>query len=162
MSKAHRACLILGSNMDAESNLARALTRLAAHGRIEAVSGVWESRAEGGTAANFLNAAVMLLSECPRSRFKTTVIRPIESALGRMRGPDKFAPRPMDIDLMMFDDQPLNLERWNHVYVVVPLAEIQPEALHPLRNETLRASAEHMRRATWIEPRPDVRLAVAR
>jgi 7,8-dihydro-6-hydroxymethylpterin-pyrophosphokinase len=56
----------------------------------------------------------------------------------------------------LFDDEPFGGEFWSNAFVVVPLAELLPKLHHPFNYERLAKVAEHMRRQTWIESRPDV------
>jgi 2-amino-4-hydroxy-6-hydroxymethyldihydropteridine diphosphokinase len=152
----HRACLILGSNIEPEFNLPRAVRELAAFGEIDAASQVWETPPVGGAGPNFLNACVRLLTEVEVGRFKSAVSRRVEAELGRRRGRDKFAPRPIDIDLVAYDEEPLDLEEWRAAHVIVPLAEILPALPHPLWHEPLRRAAERLRTQAGMRPRPDV------
>src|SRR5512141_2224954 len=154
MSQQHKVYLSLGSNINAETNLPRAIQLLANYGDVEAVSGVWESHAVGSNGPNFLNASVLFLTELSAQELKERVIGPVEAALGRIRTADKNAPRTIDIDIMMVDGKPFNLDRWDNAFVLLPIADLLPEAQHPLRNEKLRDAAESARRQTWIVQRP--------
>jgi 2-amino-4-hydroxy-6-hydroxymethyldihydropteridine diphosphokinase len=154
----HYAYLNLGSNVDAESNLPRAVDLLRGYGQVLAVSGVWESKSVGYEGPNFLNACVLFLTELKPVLLKEQMIRPIEAGLGRIRGDDKNAPRPIDIDIVLFDDMPLNMEYWNFAFVAVPLAELIPDFLHPLSGDALSCFSERVRSQVWIVPRPDVKI----
>ena len=56
----------------------------------------------------------------------------------------------------MADGKPINLDRWNNPFVVLPMAELEPELIHPTNNQMLRIVAERMSSQTWIVKRPDV------
>ena len=71
-----------------------------------------------------------------------------------MRGEEKNAPRPIDIDIVLFDNQPLNTEFWNYAFVTVPLAELIPDFVHPVSGEKLSRFAEQV--SVWIEKRVDI------
>ena len=103
-----------------------------------------------------MNACVLFQTPLTPSALKEQVIRPIEAKLGRIRSADKFAPRTIDIDIILFDDEPFGWEFWSNAFVVVPLAELLPDYRHPLNYEKLSQVAAHMRRQTWIVARPDV------
>ena len=150
----HNIYLNIGSNIDPESNLPRALELLARFGQIKATSEVWESHAVGSGGPNFLNASVLLQTNVAPADFKNRVALPIETTMGRVRTEDKNAPRPIDIDIMMADDQAFNLDRWNNAFVLLPIAELLPDKLHPTSHRSLRDAAESARRETWIVPRP--------
>jgi 2-amino-4-hydroxy-6-hydroxymethyldihydropteridine diphosphokinase len=152
----HQVYLNIGSNINPELHLRRAIELLAKHGRIQAVSTAWETQAVGSSGPNFLNACVLILTTLELSEFKQLVIQPIESALGRDRGPDKYAPRPIDLDIIMWDGNAHRQEQWDFAYLAIPLAEIAPDVEHPLTHEKLSRTAERLRAATWAVPHPDI------
>lgn len=154
MSKLHSVYLSLGSNIEPEVNLPRAIEMLSAYGSVEAVSDAWESHAVGSNGPNFLNASVHLLTGIEPSQLKERLARPIEDALGRVRTEDKNAPRPIDVDVMMVDGEACNVDRWDNAFVLLPIAELMPDVEHPVTHESLSDAAEQARRATWIVQRP--------
>lgn len=158
MTELHQAYLSLGSNIDAENNLPKAIELLREVGKIESVSSVWESESVGFDGPNFLNTCVLFLTDLQPVELKEKIIRPIETKLGRVRSEEKNAPRPIDIDILLFDNQPLNTEFWNYAFVVVPLAELLPDFVHPVGGEKLSRFAEQV--SVWIEKRADVVISV--
>ncbi|MFN3741103.1 MAG: 2-amino-4-hydroxy-6-hydroxymethyldihydropteridine diphosphokinase [Anaerolineales bacterium] len=156
--RTHQLYLSLGSNIEAEQNLPRAVRLLRENTQVVAVSHAWQSHAVGSHGPDFLNACVLAITSLSRQEFKEQVIRPIEVALGRVRTQDKFAPRPIDIDILFYDEEPFE-DFVHHAFVVVPLAEIAPELRHPLAySQTMASLAERLRSQTWIVPRLDVKL----
>ena len=158
MSRLHRLYLSLGSNIGADVNLPEAVRLLGVSAKVEAVSLVWETESVGHEGPNFLNACALVLSPLGPVEFKETIIRPIEAALGRVRGSEKNAPRTIDIDIELCDGQPLNTDFWEYAFVIVPLAELLPEFIHPARGESLQRVAEQVRRQVWMRKREDVSL----
>lgn len=154
MGKLHNVYLILGSNIEPETNLPKAIELLRQYGRVEAVSDAWESHAVGSSGPNFLNASVQLVTEIDPEELRDRLARPIESALGRVRTEDKNAPRPMDVDVMIVDGVSYNLDRWDNAFVLLPIAELLPDAPHPVTQERLADAAERARETTWIVQRP--------
>jgi 2-amino-4-hydroxy-6-hydroxymethyldihydropteridine diphosphokinase len=154
----HRVYLDIGSNVEAESNLPKAVSLLRKAGHVEAVSSVWETESVGYDGPNFLNACVLMRSSLSPAEFKEQLIRPIESKMGRVRGKDKNAPRPIDIDIVLFDETPHNAQTWEHAFVIVPLAELQPNFRHPTLGESLSQSAGQVK--VWIKKRADVVISV--
>lgn len=154
MSKPHEVYLSIGSNIEPETNLPRAIGLLAQYGQVRAVSGVWESHAVGSSGPNFLNASALFLTDIEPQELKERLVNPVESALGRVRTEDKNAPRTIDIDVMMVDGEPFNLDRWDNAFVLLPIAELLPEAPHPLTRAKLRDAADEARHRTWIVQRP--------
>ena len=154
MNKGHRVYLSIGSNIEPEANLPRAIEMLGRYGHVEAVSDAWESQAVGSDGPNFLNASVELTTDIPPSALKERLVRPIEEALGRVRSADKNAPRPIDVDVMMVDGEAFNLDRWDNAFVLLPIAELAPDAPHPVTHERLQDAADRARSTTWIVQRP--------
>lgn len=156
MSDLHRVYLSLGSNIEAENNLLKAIELLRKTGKVEAISSVWETESVGFDGPNFLNACALFLSQLQPYELKETIIRPIETKLGRIRHADKNAPRTIDIDIVLFDETPLNTEFWDYAFVAVPLAELIPDFEHPFRHEKLVRVAEQVAGRVWIARRADV------
>lgn len=162
MNESHVAYLSLGSNIQPETHLVRAIEQLKAYGRIEKISSAWESQSVGAEGPNYLNACLLLVTPLSSVDLKEQALHPIESGLGRRRSANKFAPRTIDIDIIVFDDKSCNDKYWEQAFVVVPLAEIYPEYRNPLRDESLVETAARLRQHTWLETRPKVLSQFAR
>lgn len=156
MDDLHEIYLNIGSNIEPERHLQEAIRLLREHGQVKAISNAWQSHAFGSDGPDFLNACVLFLNPLTSRELKEQVIRPIETKLGRVRSEDRFAPRTIDIDIILIDDEPFGWEFWSNAFVVVPLADLLPDFHHPLNYETLDRVAEHIRRQTWIVARPEV------
>jgi 2-amino-4-hydroxy-6-hydroxymethyldihydropteridine diphosphokinase len=144
--------IALGSNVEPEANLPRAVCRLAERFPGLAASRVYATAAVGAPdAPPFLNAAVAIETALPLAELKHRVLRPIEAELGRVRGADRNAPRPIDLDvafcpgLVLRDgDAGLDLpdpEIVGCAHLALPLADLVPAEVHPLDGRTLAAIA---------------------
>ena len=160
MAELHEAYLSIGSNIEPELHLPQAIRKLREVGEVRAISSAWESHAVGSNGPNFLNACVLFIAPLKAHELKEQVIHPVESALGRVRSADKYAPRTMDIDIVLFDGETINADVWAKAFVVVPLAGLLPDFHYPPNNEKLSKVAEDMRRQIWIIERPEVLSAV--
>jgi 2-amino-4-hydroxy-6-hydroxymethyldihydropteridine diphosphokinase len=118
---------------------------LAARFRLLATSPVYETAPVGKTdQANFLNAVVLVETGCTASGLKSA-LQDIERALGRVRTADKNAPRTIDLDITLFNDEVLELagrhipdpDLLRYAHIAVPLADLAPEAPHPEEGRTL-------------------------
>jgi 2-amino-4-hydroxy-6-hydroxymethyldihydropteridine diphosphokinase len=174
--RSNRAYLSLGSNIKPEQNLPAAVCELRAFGRVLAVSSVWESApfadamADGSlpvVGEDFLNAAVLLETDLSPVGLYDQAIAPIERRLGRVRDPrDKNAPRTIDIDLSLFNHDVLEFagrripdpDIVKRPFVAVPLAELDPDYVHPTEGRRLADIASHCASNSGLRPRPDVRL----
>jgi 2-amino-4-hydroxy-6-hydroxymethyldihydropteridine diphosphokinase len=174
--RANRAYLSLGSNIEPEQNLPAAVRELAAFGRILTVSNVWESapfrdgapeRNDRPGDKNFLNAALLLETPLSAPELYEHVISSVERRLGRVRDPhDKNAPRTIDVDLSLFNDDVLEFagrrvpdpEMLIRPFVAVPLAEVAPDYVHPVERRRLADIAAAWSNNSGLVPRPDVTL----
>ena len=165
------AYLSLGSNIEPENNLPQAVALLNQFGRVMATSSVWQTAAVGFTAQpDFLTAAVLLETPLSAETLRLQAITQIENALGRVRTENKNGPRPIDIDIMLFNHDVLKLGRrripdpelLERSFVAIPMAEIAPEYVHPEVNTTLEEiSLNFDSAAEAITRRDDVQLVGA-
>lgn len=166
------AYLSLGSNLSKEQNLPAAARFLASHGRLLAVSTVYETEPIGNPDdPSFLNAAVILETALSAVELKEQVLRPLEQSLGRARTSDPNAPRSIDVDICLFNHDILDLGRRHipdpeillHPHVAVPLAQVAPDYLHPETGESLAEIARRVKSQSSqsLIPRWDVVLQPA-
>ena len=156
MSDSHRAYLSLGSNIEPVHNIVQAVELLQTHGPIEKISSVWESKSVGAPGPNYLNACVSFITPLDETQLKSQILAPIELQLGRKRSENKFAPRTMDIDIVLFDDTLCDQKYWEQAFVMIPLSEIYPTFQHPLTHETIAETAARLLKEFWMEARPGV------
>jgi 2-amino-4-hydroxy-6-hydroxymethyldihydropteridine diphosphokinase len=159
MNDLHHVYLSLGSNIKPEVHLPKAVRMLKEVGQVQAISNAWESHAVGSDGPNFLNACVLFLSNLQPDDLKDQIIRPIEANLGRVRYADKNAPRTIDLDVVLFDETPFNIEFWAYAFVVVPLAELIPDFVHPVSGEKLSRVSEQLQNQVWIVPRKELSIS---
>lgn len=131
----------LGSNVgDRENNLDLAVQRLSENADIELrqVSSYYETAPVGYLEqGDFLNAVVEIATDLePEELLKVT--KGIEEDLKRER-PFRFAPRTIDVDILLFENETRDAphlriphpELLNRAFVLVPLAELAPDLMHP-------------------------------
>jgi 2-amino-4-hydroxy-6-hydroxymethyldihydropteridine diphosphokinase len=157
MAAEHQVCLLLGSNIQPEFNLPLAVDTLRRQLSILRISRVWESPPVGTSGANFLNAALLARTPLEQPNLKSEILTPLEARMGRVRSADKNAPRPIDLDILLFDGQILDLTIWHFAHRAVPVAEIQPDLLSDL-GEALKDVAEKFIAGGSIRLREDVDL----
>ena len=137
----------LGSNVEPHRNLRLAISELQRrYGRLE-ISNVYENTAVGFEGSDFLNLVVCLnTDESPADMHAH--IESIHDMAGRERSKAKFVSRPLDIDLLLYDDlvidePPITLPRADileYSFVLRPLQELAPDLVHPVTGLTM---AEH-------------------
>ena len=156
MNELHKAYLNLGSNIQPEINLVRAIHLLEKQGEVQKISNAWESESVGAPGPNYLNVCLVFVSPFTIVQLKEQVIHTIETQLGRIRTEDKYIPRTIDIDIILFDNQLLNEQVWETAFVIAPLAEIYPWYQNPLTGERIEEIAARIRQEIWIQPRPEI------
>jgi 2-amino-4-hydroxy-6-hydroxymethyldihydropteridine diphosphokinase len=129
----NRVLLSLGSNIHPEKNIPCAVSALenSPELNIIGISSVWQTKAVGINSADFYNLAILAETELDASSIKQQVLRCIEKKLERVRQKDKFAPRTIDIDIAIFNDQLIDQNVFRYDYLYLPLAELVPHFSFP-------------------------------
>jgi 2-amino-4-hydroxy-6-hydroxymethyldihydropteridine diphosphokinase len=138
--------LSLGSNIgDRAANLRAAIDHLASLGKVVAVSSFYETEPVEVTSQPwFLNCAVALETEKMPKQLIAAILD-LEQKMGRRRL-QKKGPRTIDIDILLFGKSVIDMpgltvphpSMHERRFVLEPLAEIAPEALHPVLKRTTR------------------------
>jgi 2-amino-4-hydroxy-6-hydroxymethyldihydropteridine diphosphokinase len=149
----NRAFVALGSNIEPEANLREAVRRLATHCTVVSTSPVYETAPVGSVGQpKFLNAAALIETELTAAGLKAGVLAVIEEDLGRIRTEDKYAPRTIDLDISLFNDEAFDLggrhipdaDILRYAHIAVPLADLAPHQCHPETGQTLRQIAQSL------------------
>lgn len=150
MSAVARAYVSIGSNIERENNVRAAVVALRERFGTLMLSRVYENRAIGFDGTPFYNLVTAFdTAENPESVVAT--LHAIEQQQGRVRGSAKFGPRTIDLDLLLYgdlvrDDGVLRLPRdeiREYACVLGPLAELEPDGVHPETGETFAAMWAH-------------------
>jgi 2-amino-4-hydroxy-6-hydroxymethyldihydropteridine diphosphokinase len=146
------AYLSLGSNVgDREAQLRDAKNRLAKLCRVIAVSSFYETEPVEFTEQPwFLNCAIAIETSNTPQQLMASILR-IEEEMGRRRVQNK-GPRFIDIDILLFADAIMESKELtiphpamhHRRFVLQPLAEIAPQALHPVFKKTIRELLDAM------------------
>ncbi len=149
------AYVAVGSNIAPEGNIAAAIDLLAREASMASISMFYWTRALGDPGLpDFLNGVVGIKTSTPPDALKYDVLRGIESRLGRVRSDDKFAPRCIDLDVLLWggavmDTEGLRLpdpEIRARPFVAAPLLELAPDLILPDTGERLSSIVATMRR----------------
>lgn len=154
----NRVYLLLGSNINKETNLPEAVALLRSMCRIVTLSSVYETVPMGlKEQPNFFNLAALIETDLDPCQIKEQIIQPIEIKLQRQREADKNAPRTIDLDIVLYNDEVFDYipdnGRVHHLpdpdvlrfaHVAVPLAEIAPEKRHPETGQSLSEIAAQL------------------
>lgn len=136
-----RVYVSVGSNVKREANIRSAVRRLRERFGALTLSRVYDSDPVGFAGAPFFNLVAGFDSRLPVERLREALAE-IEREQGRRRGAERFGPRTLDLDLLLYGDlvDPAhNLPRaeiLRHAFVLAPLAEIAAHERHPATGET--------------------------
>jgi len=136
----------LGANLgDRRASLARALDLLSLNGEVVRVSGLYEAEPIGYAGQpRFLNAVALVRTSLSPRRL-LAFVKGIERAMGRAPS-FRNAPRPIDIDILLYGETTVDSSELTvphprmheRAFALAPLAEIAPEAWHPVLLKTVR------------------------
>lgn len=128
----------IGSNIERERYLTAGLDAL--HGLFHelALSSVYDSPAVGFAGQPFLNLVAAVTTALPLETLAAR-LRHIETEHGRPANATRFSARHLDIDILTYDEEVgtfggVTLPRdeiLENAFVLCPLAELAPDALHP-------------------------------
>lgn len=139
------AILLLGSNIEPAANLKKALELVNCSLSITKTSRIWVTKAVGNKGPDFLNTAIEVKTSLKADQLKKKIISPIEIGLGRIRTSDKYAPRTIDIDIIIFNGEVFDENLWNKAFIALPVSEIIPFLINSSTGETLIKTAGELK-----------------
>jgi 2-amino-4-hydroxy-6-hydroxymethyldihydropteridine diphosphokinase len=140
------AFVALGSSIEPAARMAAAARALKEHFPDAHFSACYRNAAFGFDGADFLNAVVEFTTELPVPAL-LQVLHAIEAQCGREREEPKWAPRAMDLDLLLYDELVASGPGYtlprpgltDRIYMLGPLAELAPQRRHPVTGESFGA-----------------------
>ena len=134
----------VGSNVEPERHLRAAAVALADCYGLLRLSPVYRNRAVGFDGDDFYNAVIAFEADAPVAEVVAELDR-IEAANGRRRGEEKFAPRTLDLDLLLYGDAVIEegalrvprAEITRYDFVLRPLLDLEPALAHPATGQPL-------------------------
>ncbi len=136
--------ILLGSNINPAENIRRGAIELCKQIPVLRSSSVWLTPAIGASGPDFYNAAVLCETDQTADYLKFNLLRPIEEKLGRVRTSNKFAPRTLDLDVIMSGSSVLEPRLWETAFMLLPVSELIPDFSHPTSGESLSVLAKKM------------------
>jgi 2-amino-4-hydroxy-6-hydroxymethyldihydropteridine diphosphokinase len=133
-----------------------AITLLRREFDVLGISDVWETPSYGTSGPDFLNAAMLISTSQPVEFIKEFKLRPIENQLGRIRTNDKFAPRTIDLDIIIWNGYLLDQKLWELPHIAVPVSQLLPCFKSREGEKALVIVANMLKKTGSIIYRPDV------
>jgi 2-amino-4-hydroxy-6-hydroxymethyldihydropteridine diphosphokinase len=140
------AWLGLGSNVNAENNIRAGISALEERFSDVSLSPAYASTAVGFEGDDFINLVARVETDLQPAELRE-YLRDLEDRYGRQRNVPKFSDRSLDIDILLYGDLVLlspileipRAEILKFAHVLKPLADLDPDILHP---SELRSLAE--------------------
>lgn len=136
----YTAYIGVGANIDPERHIMAALERLRSWVAVTGISTFFRTPAlKRPEQAPYLNGVVCIRSDLDARSLKFDVLRPIETALGRIRSGDAYAERTIDLDILLFgawvvDEDDLHIpdpDIRTRAFLAAGLLELAPGAVLP-------------------------------
>ena len=147
----HTIYLSLGSNIpDRAAHLSRATNRIAESiGTIIKKSPIYETQSWGYNDNDYLNMAIEVQTTLSPSDLLKTINK-IEADLGRVRSGNGYEARTIDIDILFYDNETIDLPLLTiphpkialRRFVLQPMADIAPDFVHPTMGKTMAVLLE--------------------
>jgi 2-amino-4-hydroxy-6-hydroxymethyldihydropteridine diphosphokinase len=138
------AYLGIGSNIDAQLNIASGIAGLREQFGEVSLSPIYQSASYGFDGEDFINLVARIETEMGPMELKE-FLHDLEDLHQRNRDAPKFSDRTLDIDILLYDDlylvsPALSLPRGeilSAAHVLKPLADLAPDLLHPVCHKTM-------------------------
>lgn len=155
----HVAFIGIGSNLgDKEENCRNAVSNIRSSkcGSVLKISNWYATKAlkltGKGSQPDFINGAIKIKTTLDAMELLQE-LKTIEVKMGRKVKRQKWAPRPIDLDILFFDGEIIDLpclkvphpEISKRIFVLKPLCDIEPGLVHPELNISVRELLKNCR-----------------
>jgi len=136
---------------DRQENLDKALDFLSQRVRMGKISSIYDTEPVGNLEQpRFLNLVCQAYTRLEPAAL-LALTKGIENKLGRIGKSN--APRPIDIDILLYDEQVIETPELTiphprmteRAFVLIPLAEVAPDLVHPVSGKTIKELSEGVR-----------------
>jgi 2-amino-4-hydroxy-6-hydroxymethyldihydropteridine diphosphokinase len=148
-----RIYIAAGSNIEPEERMRRAARELRRRFADIQFSPCYRNRAFGFEGPDFINAVAGLDSTLEPLEL-IAELEAVEQLCGRSREDPKWAPRAMDLDLLLYGGMIRATERYRvprpdllrRIYMLQPLADLAPDLIHPESGQSIAAHRDALLR----------------
>ena len=148
-----KAYISVGSNIEPERNIEKALELLKKHTRILDTSTFYRSKAlRKEKEKEYLNGVWCIQTEKEAEELKSGVLKKIEDSCERIRTRDKYASRTLDLDLILYGDQIIQKaglhipdpDIYERSFIAFPLFELDPDMILPDTGTKITAITQNL------------------
>lgn len=123
----NRAVIGLGSNINAEENIRRAKEAIAGEFTLIKSSSFVETEPVGFKEQDrFLNGALLIETESDAGVLKSW-LRKLESKLGRVNTDNRYGPRTIDLDILVWNGEVVDEEVYEREFLRKSIKELLPD-----------------------------------
>ena len=157
----HIAYIGIGSNLgDKVYQCETAISDIlrADQNKLLAKSSLFKTKPIGYTSQDwFINGVIKIETDLEPLEL-LQVLKDIESRLGREKT-FRWGPRVIDLDILLFDEEEIEMEGLQiphprlqeRQFVLIPLAEIDPDVIHPVLKKRIRELLENIKEDQGVE-----------
>ncbi|MEM0122181.1 MAG: 2-amino-4-hydroxy-6-hydroxymethyldihydropteridine diphosphokinase [Saccharolobus sp.] len=139
-----KAYIGIGSNIEPEDNVRKSLIYLRDKFKVTKISSVYLTKAIPPNQPDYYNCVVEIKTNLDPFYIKY-VLRKIEEKLGRIRSENKYMPRIIDLDLLLYGNLVINSDELIipnpeivRLFVIIPLYELNEDLVIPNINKSLK------------------------
>ncbi|MEM3972683.1 MAG: 2-amino-4-hydroxy-6-hydroxymethyldihydropteridine diphosphokinase [Saccharolobus sp.] len=139
-----KAYIGIGSNIEPEDNVRKSLIYLRDKFKVTKISTVYLTKAIPPNQPDYYNCVVEIKTNLDPFYIKY-VLRKIEEKLGRVRSENKYMPRTIDLDLLLYGNLVINSDELIipnpeilRPFVIIPLYELNEDLVIPNINKSLK------------------------
>lgn len=120
------AAVSIGSNIDAEENIRKAITAVSeAHNLLKVSSLVHTKPRVFTDQPDFTNGSMLVATELPKEQFNC-FLKDLELQLKRVKGENKNGPRTIDLDIIVWNDQIIDNDFYERDFLKDSILELLP------------------------------------
>lgn len=130
----------VGSNINPEKYISKAMLDLLKYAEVIDISTHYLTKAEGNPGdPDYINGVWKIKTDLKPEELKYKVLRKIENDMGRIRKKDSFAPRKIDLDILLYSDIVIDSKDfkipsgdiYKRPFVCFPIYELEPQCILP-------------------------------
>ncbi len=122
----NQAVIGIGSNIQPQANIEKAIKRIAESHRILNESRFVETEPLAGRdQPNYMNGAMLIQTSMGREELKSW-LRELERELGRIRKSDRYDSRTIDLDIVVWDGEIVDEDVYEREFLKTAILEVCP------------------------------------